>query len=62
MPGVMSVTLKANVNSKLVPQGEDGFGKAEGLTGFHAGITSHVALQFSVAAEHLGTPASVSDT
>lgn len=62
MPGVMSVTLKASVNSSLVAEGDDGFGKAEGLTGFHAGITSRVALQPSVAAEHRAVPASVADT
>lgn len=45
MPGVMSVMLKASVNSNFVPEGDDGFGKAEGLTGFHADITSRVALQ-----------------
>lgn len=59
MPEVMSVTLKANVNSNLVPEGGDDSGKAEGLTW---GIPSHVALQLSVAAEHLGRPASESDT
>lgn len=58
----MSVMLKASVNSNFVPEGDDGFGKAEGLTGFHADITSRVALQLWVAAEHRGGPASVSDT
>lgn len=36
-----------------------GSGKAERLTGAHTGPTSHVALQLSVAAEHLAVPASV---
>jgi len=64
MPGVMSVsvTLKASVNSSLVPEGHDGFGQTEGLTGFHTAITSRVALQLAGAAEHRGAPASVSDT
>lgn len=62
MPGVMSVTLKASVNSSLVPEGHDSFGEAERLTGFHTAITSRVALQLAGAAEHRGAPASVSDT
>lgn len=59
MPGVMSVTLKTNVDSNFVPEGGGGSGKAEGLTGAHTGTTSHVALRLSVAAEHLVVPASV---
>lgn len=58
----MSAVLEANLNSNSVPGGGDGFGKAEGLTGFHTDIPSHVALRLSVAAEYLWMPASVSDT
>lgn len=53
MPEVMSAVLEANLNSNSVPGGGDGFGKAEGLTGFHTDIPSHVALRLSVAAEYL---------
>ena len=48
----MSVTSKANVNSNLVPEGGDGSSRTER-------VTSHVVLQLSVPAEHLGRPASV---
>lgn len=33
-------------------RGGDGFGKADGLTSFHTGITPQVTLQLSAAAEH----------
>ena len=62
MPDIMSVILKANLNSSSVPEGGRGLWQAEGWTGFHTGIASPVTLQLSVAAEHLRMPASVSDT